>query len=474
MLKNSPIIILILLCLAGCSNRDIHISFKTEGVDNICLSYNDTTPIVLHFNDLDSIFANSNDTFSVKGIIDNVFLDKNRRYEIAHNYCIKGYYPLHIKVNDKGGELLTDTLLKISFPSLISKYVEQAIILKGNLCPYVLQGAYNGDIKQTIRGWLFDKGYPLDSLLINRMEGVVNYLCGVVYPTYSLATTHNVPRFAQMHSQVVSVKSHLYADKYYLVAASSATSLVAKIRQIIMNKNVESLSNNQGIVTGVPVNAGEFDNVVSIFMVGINDNGTYSIIPVGVYVIDKNKPTLRKGILQSDLYNRLYGYRNLPGNVNRYSDVYFDFRQLGFVISHNLNLKIDGSAVLSYGDFEGNGVDGYDIPFTLNSAGDIKTIEIYRTKGNQWGLHPGKKTINVDGKSLNNYHFDFILSLRIGDNYVPIVVTDMRGNKTKIDYHIPTSRIVSNSTNNSDEDIDDIQSEYEELEERVTDLEDNE
>ena len=187
---------------------------------------------------------------------------------------------------------------------------------------------------------------------------------------------------------------------------------------------------------------------------------------MGVYIIDHNA--------QNDVFKNLYAERNAPHDVNYYSHIYFNFRNLGFIISHKLNLKIDGNAVLSYGNFEGNGVDGYDVPFSLNSAGDIKTIEIYRTKGNQWGLRPGKKTINVDGKTLSNYHFDFILSLRIGDNYVPIVVTDMRGNKTKIDYHIPTSRIVSDNSNNYDEDYDDIRSKYDELEERVTDLEDNE
>lgn len=474
MLKNSPIIILIFLCLAGCSNRDIHISFTTYGLDNICLSYNDTTPIVLHFNDLDSISTNSNDTFSVKNIIDKVSLDKDKRYEVAYNYCLKGYYPLHIKVSDKKGELLADTTIKIKFPFIKGKYVEETTVLKGNLCPYILYNSYNGDRKQPIRGWLFDNGHSLDSLLISKMEGITNYLCGIAYPTYCLSTKHSVPRFGSIQTQCVSVKSNLHADRYFLIAASSETPLVEEIRKIIIDKERKGLVCNHGIVTGVPINASELENDVSVFIVGVNNNGNYSIIPVGVYIIDHNEPTLRKGIAQNDVFKNLYAERNAPHDVNYYSHIYFNFRNLGFIISHKLNLKIDGNAVLSYGNFEGNGVDGYDVPFSLNSAGDIKTIEIYRTKGNQWGLRPGKKTINVDGKTLSNYHFDFILSLRIGDNYVPIVVTDMRGNKTKIDYHIPTSRIVSDNSNNYDEDYDDIRSKYDELEERVTDLEDNE
>lgn len=462
----------VVLCVtSGCTDRKARVSFMKADFDNIYLTYTDTVPITLYFDGLDSMNVAGNDTFSLKDVMDRLSIEKGKRYAIAYDFCQKGYYALHIKANNKMGELLADTMLKTTFPTVTGKCVEEPIVVRGDLCPYILQNSYNGDRKIPIRNWLFDADYPLDSLLISKMEGAVNYLCGIAYPTYCLSQEHNIPRLTSIQNSPVSVRTNMQADRYFLFAASSASALLEKIKQVVRNNHVKGLFKSRDVLTGIPLNSVGIGDVVSIFLVGINDDDTYSILPVGAYIVDKSAPISLRG--------RTWNYAGvnyLPSSsspligTQRFSSLFFDFRNIGFIVRHEVDLQIDGCVVLSHGNFGGDMVDGVDIPFTLNSRGDIKRIEIFRTKRNEWGVRPGKRTIEVNGQTLSNYHFDYTLLLRFGDNYVPVIVTDMRGNKTKMDYYIPVARV----SNNSDEDeIENLQSQYDDLEGRISELERN-
>ena len=458
---------ILLALVASCSSKDIVLSFVNTEADKVQILYNDTLPIVVHINDTDSIIVNSNDSFNVKDLME--FSDCSRKYEAVYEFCKKGYYPLRIVAKSQDGVLLADTLLKVIFPSMKGKVMKEVTTLnKGNLCPYILQNSYNGDRKKLIIGWMLDNGYALDSTLIAKMEEPSNYLCGIEYPIYVLSTNSAVPRYSELQNSTINVMSDLHAERYFLLAAGRTSALYEEIRKIIIDQNIKGLPNNNGLITGTPINVGPFGNIVSIFLVGINSNGKYFIQPVGAYIIDKVKPILEK----KDVGFNPYGTYNLSDQINDIVQVNFDFREIGFVVSYKLRLRTSGIVTLSYGNFEGNSVMGHDIPFTLDSYGDIKTIEITRTKGNEWGIRPGKKIINVNGETLNDYHFDFNLLLRIGDNYIPIVLTDMRGNKTKVNFYIPISRVVVNR--NANDDIEDLQSEYDELEERISQLENTE
>ena len=475
-LNNTPTLLIafcILVLILSCTSKGTHISFMKTDFDNIYMSYNDTIPVTLHFNDLDSMEVTGNDTFSVKNIMDRLSIEKNKRYAIAYSYCQKGFYRLHIKVNNKKGELLADTTLAVTFPTVNGTYVKEAKIIKANVCPYILQNCYNGDRKIPIQNWLFDNNYPLDSALINKMEGIVNYLCGIAYPTYNLSRAHSIPRFNKVQKSLISVRTNIYADRYFLLAASSASALLTKIKNLIIHAEIRGLQRKDGILTGIPLNLGQIGNVMSIFLIGINNDKTYSILPIGAYIIDNSNPYLiQGGFVSHSIFSPYNSSISLP-NTENISPLYFDFKNIGFIVQHDVNLKIDGYARLTYGRWDGNSIDGINIPFTLYSGGDIKTIEIFRTKGNEWGVRPGKKTVNVNGRNLDSYHFDFTLLLRTGDNYIPIVITDLRGNKSKIDYYIPTERRAASNRNNdgNEDDIDDLRSKYNDLEDRISELE---
>ena len=284
---------ILLALVASCSSKDIVLSFVNTDADKVQILYNDTLPIVVHINDTDSIIVNSNDSFNVKDLME--FSDCSRKYEAVYEFCKKGYYPLRIVAKSQEGVLLADTLLKVIFPSVKGKVMKEVTTLnKGNLCPYILQNSYNGDRKKLIIGWMLDNGYALDSTLIVKMEEPSNYLCGIEYPIYVLSTNSTVPRYSELQNSTINVMSDLHAERYFLLAAGRTSALYEEIRKIIIDQNIKGLPNNNGLITGTPINVGPFGNIVSIFLVGINSNGKYFIQPVGAYIIDKVKPILEK------------------------------------------------------------------------------------------------------------------------------------------------------------------------------------
>ena len=82
--------------------------------------------------------------------------------------------------------------------------------------------------------------------------------------------------------------------------------------------------------------------------------------------------------------------------------------------------------------------------FSVAFSGDIKSLTIERS-GNlaKW---VGKDTFVLDLQGKSSPHiFTYELHLEDGDNYVPITITDLRGNKTEFKFNVACTMTRSNS-----------------------------
>ena len=112
--------------------------------------------------------------------------------------------------------------------------------------------------------------------------------------------------------------------------------------------------------------------------------------------------------------------------------------------------NIDGQLLLITKPFRGDHAN-----FEVRFGGDIKSIsikrEIHRRK---YTLKPETKTILLENLA-TPYYFTYELDLGIGDNYIPIQVTDKMGNKTEFTYNISMVSVEDNSPQiNIDNNID--------------------
>jgi hypothetical protein len=105
--------------------------------------------------------------------------------------------------------------------------------------------------------------------------------------------------------------------------------------------------------------------------------------------------------------------------------------------------SITGYAFLETKEWGGNGISA-NVNFSVAFSGDIKSLTIERS-GNlaKW---VGKDTFVLDLQGKSSPHiFTYELHLEDGDNYVPITITDLRGNKTEFKFNVACTMTRNNS-----------------------------
>ena len=120
------------------------------------------------------------------------------------------------------------------------------------------------------------------------------------------------------------------------------------------------------------------------------------------------------------------------------SETNFGFNEIkSRILVHNIQ-PIKGSLHISTGDFS-----GFRVPFTFHFCGDIKNVSIKRETHYEYLFKKETKTIELyDKESPVNIAYE--LDLGIGDNRIPIIVTDNRGNTTE--YHYPIKMVYRESS----------------------------
>ena len=156
-----------------------------------------------------------------------------------------------------------------------------------------------------------------------------------------------------------------------------------------------------------------------VFLIGINNNGAYSYIPVGLVAIDNVKPYVN---YDGDFFTKRYVYN------------------CGLTLYH---VPIGSPDVRELVDISNEEFRGNDVLFNVSFDSGIESISIKREIYHDYMRYrykPETKTIRLSDKE-SPYHFRYVLDLFIGDNYIPITVTDKFGNSTNYTYKITTVEV---------------------------------
>lgn len=394
-----------------------------------------------------------NDSLSIKDstTIDiTKYINDGHRTEAAYKYAVDGKLQIGISAFSNGVKVC-DTLLDIRIPDINPIFLSKPIkLVKGNLCPFVtnVQSANNLNY---IRGWLYDHEYRLDSTQMSNMSFALYHFSMPTKLIYKLDKSRKVPVCKTLPNDPITIESDIKADSYYFVLASNDEELKSAIRDIIKN-NIPSNIEKQGqTFTGKWLKYTD-NNISTVFMVGINNDWSENVQPVGVLAIDDCAPSIFARKSRSFGFGRIgHYYSNLKiESCFNTHNLKFNLTKYNYSIKDNFESDINSSASVTYDSFEGNDYSGYDIPFNLSISGDVQYLTIDNRKFS---------AAQIKSKPDVRIHFR---KLHIGNNKIRITASDKWGNVSTQILSIPITYSRSDNTYSDN---------YDDLEDRISDLE---
>lgn len=282
-----------------------------------------------------------------------------------------------------------------------------------------LAGVYDAvNIEEDIIRWLYRNNRKnVGDETINKMRLYLQELNRTDYKEY--ITKEEIPVLKSFQSINYKISSDLVADYYYLFACRSEKEIEEFVEEMVTIKfegAVHSLKQTLSCYRS-PSTSG----TICLFLIGINKDWSYKTIPVGLVCIDDVKP--------SDTY---IFWTSSDDNFSK-EDIVLDKNKIKVKMPSKLP-SFTGYAILDTKDWSGNGIS-CNVNFVVNFGGDVKNITLIR-EGNlaKW-LSKGKKVIDLQAET-PPYIFTYELHLEDGDNYVPIILTDLRGNETKYKFNV--------------------------------------
>lgn len=340
-----------------------------------------------------------------------------------------------------------DTTLCYQHKTFDIKSIPVAEVLTGPCCG-LYDVNYNRDYHVKIRQWFFQKKIDPDSIIIEKTNSLLRQFNYSGTKEYSTINSH-IPIVNNLSGQKFRFRAHLNGDFFYLYAypCKSGKPIDSFIEYKISKGFVDANHSVNDVFTCS--NSGDFGPNV-LFLIGIDKNWKYEVLPVGIIIIDNVAPTIIP-----------LGHSRMTTITNYNNHDLFSWPKTITFQKHNILINIpttssdiSSSVSVSYGDFEGNDYFGYNIPFYINITGDIKSITIgkYRLNGN-----------SIKNGECIRLHIN---SLHIGDNSLPLSAIDSRGNKSvgSLSFHIVSIR-------DNDNDYSDLEDRISDLEYRVEDLE---
>lgn len=328
-----------------------------------------------------------------------------------------------ITMNLKLNEVLDTTItyhLKIND---VSQY--SAKVLTGSCAN--LSGIFDAtNVEGDIIKWLFrKKSKNVGDETINKMRLFLQELNRTKYTEY--VTRDAIPVMTSFKGIDYAVSSDLIADNYYLFACKTEKEIEGFVEEMVSVKfdgATHTLNQRMPCYRGA-----SSSGVLCMFLVGINNDWEYKAVPVGLVSIDNKKPisSLNKlGIMKKEEIN----------------DMVLEKSKIKIKMPNKVP-SITGYAFLETKEWGGNGISA-NVNFSVTFSGDIKSLTIERS-GNlaKW---VGKDTFVLDLQGKSSPHiFTYELHLEDGDNYVPITITDLRGNKTEFKFNVACTMTRNNS-----------------------------
>lgn len=282
-----------------------------------------------------------------------------------------------------------------------------------------LAGVYDAvNIEEDIIRWLYRNNRKnVGDETINKMRLYLQELNRTDYKEY--ITKEEIPVLKSFQSINYKISSDLVADYYYLFACRSEKEIEEFVEEMVTIKfegAVHSLKQTLSCYRS-PSTSG----TICLFLIGINKDWSYKTIPVGLVCIDDVKP--------SDTYI----IRTSSDDNFSKEDIVLDKNKIKVKMPSKLP-SFTGFAILDTKEWSGNGIS-CNVNFVVSFGGDVKNITLIR-EGNlaKW-LSKGKKVIDLQAET-PPYIFTYELHLEDGDNYVPIILTDLRGNETKYKFNV--------------------------------------
>lgn len=377
----------------------LHIS--TNSLKNYFLS------LTLFDNKLISTSCSSSVSINVLEIIKSEINAKNdlSLYATKHNNSL----PFSLKIQS----VLDTTILFQIKPIQTVKFKGD---IRGNCAPLISSELDENIIKNTKR-WLYRKNEPLSDSLVYNMVEVLQELNRADREEY--ITTTEIPILRSFNNNKYDVTSNMIADHYSLFACSSQIELDDFVEEVVANNFSETKSSPNKITTCHKNET--ISGFNCIMLVGINNDWSYQIQPMGIIAVDNIPP---KRQMDFSLFN-------IAENEH-----------LVFKDNIKVNLPQDKPDIYGYtnlttNDFGGDGVS-CQVNFNLSFGGDAKSLTLVRSGNLAKWLSKSRKVINLQSEK-SPYLFTYELHLEDGDNYVPIIVTDIRGNKIEYKMNIPES-----------------------------------
>lgn len=272
------------------------------------------------------------------------------------------------------------------------------------------------NIDSEIRRWVYkNKKVNIGDSLFNDMRLYLRDLSTTTNTQFVVQGTIPSIKSLDLRGAPYNVSSDMVADNYFLFACDDDEDLDYFIEEMIarnMSDAKRSLS--------TPLNCfrqNKARGTQCLFLIGINNDWTSQVLPLGVISIDSTAPE--------------YG---IYGTFDEsYTELLFPER--GFVVDVGNHPKVSGLWSASFGSFQGR--SPYDVPWTFTWSGDVAKIVVHRAKSLT-------ETISLKGKT-SPYHITISTYLpNTGDNYVKLEAYDSLGNKSETDINIALERVKDN------------------------------
>ena len=321
-----------------------------------------------------------------------------------------------------------------------------AQVISGQCCK-LYDVNYKRNYFGKIRKWIFKNDLTPDSAIIERTNSILRQFNYSWTNEYS-AISGKVPIVKSLSGLNFKFNTKLNGEYFYLYAYPSHHG--KSIKSFVESKISTGLIDAHKSVDDVfscSNSGGSGPNV--LFMIGIDKNWKYEVLPVGMVVIDDIAPSIKAKQHSS---SRLYSFErveNSIGIINPFWPLNVILEKENILIDIPDISDINSSVHVEYGSFQGNDYLGYNIPFYIAKNGDVKSITIGSHKLNAQSIKNGE-CIRLHIKGLH-----------IGDNSLPISAIDLRGNVATSSLSIP---IVSSRDDNLIDRINDIENRINDLE----------
>lgn len=268
------------------------------------------------------------------------------------------------------------------------------------------------NLEVDLKRWLFKRKENVGKHRIDRMLEIVRTLKFSEYNIYE--TDSEIPIVKNFTGIRYNVKSEMEADYYVLFAYSSENELDSFIEEIVSNDfelTTSTIKHPMQCFRDTKT-----DGYKCISLIGIKEDWSYQVEPLGLVCIDNISP------------------QESPIETTPQSFLLFKKSKTIIRLPENLSPFL-GYAILSTKDFGGNGASCM-VNFMIEFSGDVKSLTIKRNDILSKWVGKENKVINLEDEN-SPYYFTYELHLEEGDNYVPVIVHDLRGNKMEYKLNIP-------------------------------------